>query len=42
MTQMLSGLSGDEVNGLRGYLDRCVQSLESGAHATSKTVKVVR
>ena len=42
MTQMLSGLSGDEVSGLRGYLDRCVQSLEAGAQPVSKTVKAAR
>jgi MarR family transcriptional regulator, transcriptional regulator for hemolysin len=29
MTQMLSRLSAEEVSGLRGYLERCVEGLES-------------
>lgn len=41
MTQMLSRLSADEVGGLRGYLERCVQSLEEGTQpaSSSRTVR---
>jgi len=42
MTQMLSGLTGEEVSGLRGYLDRCVQSLDAAAQGTGKTAKAAR